>query len=95
MFFLKSKGFLLRNHQFPGQDDHKMLLLSPSGHIATEKSSRDECEAKPAGGLQAILQTALPCAEQGCSSKQQSHNQTAHKAWQPVLKLSSCSSFMQ
>lgn len=40
----------------------------------------DECEAKPTGGLQAILQTALPCAEQGCSSKQQSHSQTAHKA---------------
>lgn len=90
--FSSSKRFSSEEHQIPSWDDHKLLLLSPSGHIGTEKSSRDECEAKPAGELQAILQTALSSAEQGCSSKQ--HSQTAQKAQEPVLKLLSCPSFI-
>lgn len=90
IFCLNPKAFLLRNHQIAGQDDHKLLLLSPSGHRSPGMS---ECEAKSAVGLQAILQTALPSTEQGCSSKQQSHSQTAHKAQEPAFKLSSCPCF--
>lgn len=38
--FLNAKAFLLRNHQSPGQNDHKLLPPSTSGHIyaVTQKS---------------------------------------------------------
>lgn len=75
--FFYPKAFLLRNHQFPSRDDYKLLLLSPSGHIGIEKSSRDECEAKPTDGLQAILQTALPCA---ANSRATSRQHTKHRS---------------
>lgn len=92
-FFMNAKAFLLRNHQSPGQNDHKLLLPSPSGHIyaATIKMPMDASEAKPADGLPAILQRAMTCAEQSrlvggrsCSSKKP-EPQTKHKTREPTL----------
>lgn len=92
---MNAKAFLLRNHQSPGQNDHKLLLPSPSGHIyaATIKMPMDASEAKPADGLRAILQRAMTCAAQGrlvggrsCSSKKKKKDpQTKHKTREPAL----------